>query len=113
MFVKGTFSKAIIFKAKNTFEPNVLKLNIKTIFITSNPFSLLIINVKILFNFQNEWCTFYRKKGCLKKIGILHFKNLNALNMQKIVSSFEHVNFVINGKCSKKLMTIQTIMFQL
>ncbi len=73
MFVKGTFSKSIIFKAKSTFEPNVFKLNIKNKFITSNPFSLLIINVKILFNFQNEWCTFDRKKGCLKKIRILHF----------------------------------------
>jgi hypothetical protein len=36
--------------------------------------------------------------------------------MQKhflFVSSFEHVKFVINGKYSKKNMTIQTIMFPL
>jgi hypothetical protein len=26
--------------------------------ISSNPFPLLIINVKILSNFQKEWCTF-------------------------------------------------------
>jgi hypothetical protein len=41
---------------------------------------------------------------------------LSALNMQKhfwIVSSCEHVNFAINGKYSKKIMTIQTIMFHL
>jgi len=36
-------------------------------FINSSPFALLIINVKILSNFQKEWCTFGRRKGCLKK----------------------------------------------
>jgi hypothetical protein len=41
----------IIFKVKNTFEPNVLKWVIKIIFITSIHFAFLIINVKILFNF--------------------------------------------------------------
>jgi hypothetical protein len=34
------------------------------IFISSSPFSLLIVNVKILSNFQKEWCTFGRKKRC-------------------------------------------------
>ncbi len=28
----------------------------------SSPFALLIINVKILFNFSNESCTFGKKK---------------------------------------------------
>jgi hypothetical protein len=46
------------FKVKNTFEPNVLKWVIKTLnFISSSPFAFLIINAKIIFNFQ-EWCTF-------------------------------------------------------
>jgi hypothetical protein len=49
--VKVTFSKSIIFKVKITFEPNVFKWVIKTIFINSNPFALLITDVKILFNF--------------------------------------------------------------
>jgi hypothetical protein len=44
--VKVTFLKSIIFKVKITFEPNVLKWVIKTIFINSNPFALLITNVK-------------------------------------------------------------------
>ncbi len=68
--------------------------------------AFLIINVKILFNFQKEWCTFGRKKGCLKKTKIVHFQGLSALNMQKhfwFVSSFEHVNFAINEKYSKKI----------
>ncbi len=49
-FVNATFSKSIIFKVKNTFEPNEFKLVIKIIFIGSSPFALLIINVKIFFN---------------------------------------------------------------
>ncbi len=73
-------------------------------FIGSSPFAFLIMNVKILSNFQKECCTFGRKKRCLKKIRIVHFQGLNALNMQKhflFVSNFEHVNFVINRKYSK------------
>jgi len=104
-FVTTTLSKSIIFKVKNNFEPNVLKLVINIIFIISSPFSLLIINVKILSNFQNEWCTFDRKKGRLKKTKAIHFRSLNALNMQKyfwFVSSFDHAKFAINGKYSKK-----------
>jgi hypothetical protein len=90
----------------------VLKWVIKTIFISSNPFVILIINVKILSNFQKEWCTFGRKKGHLKKTRTVHFwglNTLNALNMQKhfwFVSSFEHVNFATNEKIPKKIMTI-------
>jgi hypothetical protein len=61
-FVNATFSKFIIFKVKNMFEPNEFKSIIKIIVISSSPFALLIINVKILFNFQKEWCTFDRKK---------------------------------------------------
>jgi hypothetical protein len=33
----------------------------------NNPFALLIINVKIFSNFQNEWCTFGRKKKMFEK----------------------------------------------
>jgi len=93
------------FKVESTFEPNVIKWVIKTIFISSSPFALIIINVKILSNFKKEWCTFGRKKGRLKKTRIVHSQGLSAFNMQflkKIVSSFEHVNFAINGKYSKK-----------
>jgi hypothetical protein len=61
-FVKGTFSKSIILKVKNTIEPNVLKWVIKIIFMSSSPFAFLIINVKILSNFQKKWCTFGKKK---------------------------------------------------
>ncbi len=61
-FIKVTFSKSIIFKVKNMFEPNVFKLVIKILFINSNPLALLIINVKIISNFLKEWCTFGKKK---------------------------------------------------
>ncbi len=104
-FVKATFSKSIIFRLKNIFESNVLKFVINIIFISSSPFALLIINVKILSNFQNEWCTFARKKGCLKKRKTIHFQSLNALSMQRhflFVLSFEHASFAINGNYSKK-----------
>jgi hypothetical protein len=59
----------------------VLKLIIKIIFINSSPFALLIINVKIVFNFQKEWCTFGKEKRMFEKINIVHFQGLNALNM--------------------------------
>jgi hypothetical protein len=42
-----------------------------------------------------------RKKKRLKKTRTVHFQCLSALNMQKhfwFVSSFDHVNFAINGK---------------
>ncbi len=51
-YVDNTISKSIIFKVKNIFEPNVLKSIIKIIFMNSSPFAFLIINVKILSNFQ-------------------------------------------------------------
>jgi hypothetical protein len=53
-YCKGTFSKYIISKVKSTFEPNVLKRVIKIIFIGSSHFAFVIINVKILSNFQKE-----------------------------------------------------------
>jgi len=61
LFVKVTFRKSIISKMKNIFEPNVFKWVMKKKFISSSPFALLIINVKILSNFQKEWCTFGKK----------------------------------------------------
>jgi hypothetical protein len=75
-------------------------------FISSSPFALLIINVKILFNFYKEWCTFDKKKGHLKITRIVNSQGLSALNMQKhfwFVSSFEHVNFAVNRKYFKKI----------
>jgi hypothetical protein len=45
------------------------------------------------------------KKGRLKKTKIVQSRGLNALNMQKhfkFVSNFEHINFAINGKYSKR-----------
>ncbi len=96
------------FQGQNIFEPNVLKLVIKINFISLSPFALLI-NVKILSNFQKEWCIFDRKKRCLNKTRTVHSQGLNVLNMQicfLFVSNFEHVNFAINEKYSKKIMTI-------
>jgi hypothetical protein len=90
-------------RVKNTFEPNVFKLGIKTIFSSSSPFALLIINVRILSNFQEEWCTFGRKKK-VKKKRVVHSQGLSAFNMPKhflFVLIFEHRNFAINGKYSK------------
>jgi len=82
----------------------VLKWVIKTIFINSSPFPLLIINVKILSNLKKEWCTFGRKKRCFLKKTV-YSQGLNVSNMQKrfwFLSNFEHVNFAINEKYSKK-----------
>jgi hypothetical protein len=83
----------------------VLKWVIETIFINSSPFALLIINVKILSNFQKECCTFGRKKDVWKKKGLSIFRVLSVLNMQThfwFVSNFHNVNFTINKKYSQK-----------
>jgi hypothetical protein len=45
------------------------------------------------------------EKKTLEKTKIVHIQGLSALNMKKhflFVSKFEHVNFVINKKYSKK-----------
>ncbi len=94
----------------------MFKCFIKTFFINSSHFAFLIINIKILFNFKKECCTFGKKKDIWKKKMIIHSWGLNVLNMQKhflFVSSFEHVNFEINEKYSKKNIIIQNIMFPL
>jgi hypothetical protein len=66
--------------------------------------AFLIINVKFFSNFQKEWCTFGKKNDVLRK-KIAHFQGLNVLNIDFFylffISSFEHANFVINGKYSQ------------
>jgi len=116
IFVKTTFSKSIIFKVKSIFEPNVFKCVIKVIFINSSPFALLIFNVRILSNFQKEWCTFGRKKDDFSKnkdCSLLMFECFEHAILFWFVSSFEHLNFAINGKYSQKIMIIQTIVLPL
>jgi len=56
----------------------VLKWVIKIIFISSSSLALLIINVKVVFNFKKEWCTFGRKKKHLKKTRTAYPQGLNA-----------------------------------
>jgi hypothetical protein len=79
-------------------------MSYKKHFISSSPFAFLIINVKILSNFQKEWCTFGRKKKTFEKKKDHPLSRLDCFeyaNFKKIVPSFEHVNFAINGKYSK------------
>jgi hypothetical protein len=61
-FIKTTFSIFIIFRVKNTFEPNVFKWIIKKKIISSSLFALLIINVKILYNFKRNGAHLVEKK---------------------------------------------------
>jgi hypothetical protein len=56
--------------------------------------------------FKRNGAHLVEKKRHLKKIKIVHSQGLSALNMQKhfwFVSSFEHVNFAINGTYSKNI----------
>jgi hypothetical protein len=55
------------FQGQFFFWAKCVQLGYNFFFIASNPFALLIINVKILSNFQNEWCTFGRKKNTFEK----------------------------------------------
>jgi hypothetical protein len=94
------------FSRSKHFWTKCAQMGYKNNFISSSPFSLLIINAKILSNFQKEWCTFGRKKNVWKKQGLSIIKVWVLLNMQNhfwFVLSFEHVNFAINGKYFKKL----------
>jgi hypothetical protein len=71
-----------------------------------SPFVLLIINNKILSNFQKQWCTFGSKKKHLKKnkdCPLSRFECFGHAKTVWFVSSFEHVNFAINEKYSQKL----------
>jgi hypothetical protein len=56
-------------------------------------------------SFKRNGAHLVEKKDVWKKIKIVHFQGLSALNMQKhfwFVSNFEHVNFAIKGTYSKK-----------
>jgi hypothetical protein len=60
----------------------------------SNDFDFIIINVKILFNFEKGWCKFDKKKECLKKKKKNHcvncFENTKGLlKHHQFASSFE------------------------
>ncbi len=115
-FVKATLSKSIIFKVKSTFETNVLKWVIKTIFINSNPFSLLIIKIKILFTFQKEWCTFGRKKDVWKKQGLSILKVWVfwiCKNIFDLCQTLSIWTLQLMENIPKTFMTIQTIMIPL
>jgi len=48
-------------------KPNMFKLVIEIIFISSSPFVLLIINFNFFFNFKKEWHTFDKEEGCFFK----------------------------------------------
>ncbi len=44
------------------FESNGLKFVVKIYYTNFNSFTILFINVKILFNFEKEQCTFDKEK---------------------------------------------------
>jgi hypothetical protein len=71
----------------------------------SSPFALPIINVKILFNFQKEWCTFGKKRTFEKNkdCPLLRFECFEHAKTCFFVSSFEHVKFAINEKYFQKI----------
>jgi len=50
------------------FESNVLKFVVKMNITNFNFFLLLIINIRIMFNFEKEWCTFDKKNVFENKI---------------------------------------------
>jgi hypothetical protein len=73
--------------------------------IKSSPFSLLIINFKILSKFQRSGAHLVEKRTFEKKPRTIHSQGLSVLNMQKhfwFISSFKDVKFIINGKYSQK-----------
>jgi len=70
--------------------------------------------LKSLPTFKRTSAHLVEKKDVLRKTKTFHSQGLSALNMQFLflfVSSFEHVKFSINGKYSKKIMTIKLLCF--
>ncbi len=91
-FVKATFSKFIIFKIKNTFEPNVFKWIIKT---------KLLIQVILPFLYSMlKFSPIFKRNG----VNLVEKKTLKKNKdcpLSSFVSNLEHVNFAIHGKYSK------------
>ncbi len=97
--LNNTFSKFMIFMAKNMFEPKALKCVIKMNFTNFIPFFSFIINISSspilrrnkghLIRFKNIW----RKK-------VVHLKILNVKSLLKhyqIASNYAHWNIANNG----------------
>jgi len=64
-----------------------------------NVFTFIIINVKT-FNFEKEWGSFDKEKGCLKKKSSCHscFEHAKGLlKHYQFASSFEQWNLINNG----------------
>jgi len=63
-------------------------------------FFFIIINVKTLFNFEKELCTFDKEKGCLKRKPNCDscFKYVKVLlKHHQFASNFEQWNFINDG----------------
>jgi hypothetical protein len=58
-------------------------MSCKKKFINLSHFANLIIGLKSFPTFKKNGAHLVEKKGRLKKIGTIHFRGLNALNMQK------------------------------
>jgi hypothetical protein len=90
----------MIFRVENTFETNMFKCVFKWNLSISSVFAFIIINVKTLFNFEKEWCTFDKEKRYFKKIPsydscLEHAKGL--LKHHQFTTSFDQWNFINNG----------------
>jgi hypothetical protein len=102
-FAKYTFFKFIIFKAKNTFETNMFKYVLNWILsIPSVLIYFIIINVKILSNFEKEWCIVDKEKNTFdKKKTIVHshfeLAKMTFKTSCQFASNFEQWNFISNG----------------
>jgi hypothetical protein len=79
---------------KNTFETNIFKCVFKWILPISNAFAFIIINVKTLFNFEKELCTFDKGKKTFEKKIIV----IVVVNMQKYSWSIINLHQVLNNE---------------
>jgi hypothetical protein len=79
------------------FKSKAPKCVINMNFINLNSFCLLIMKIKILFNFEKEWCTFDMEKKCLKKEDCPQAK----------IECFKHVKGLLNISNLNENFTIE------
>ncbi len=113
LFLMTHFFKLMIFNIKTTFETKAFKCVIKMDFTNFNPFSLLIINIRILSNLEKEWWTFDKENRHLKIVHPWILSASSFLKHHQFSSNFEYGNFASNGTYFQIKLTIQIIVLTL
>jgi hypothetical protein len=103
--IKNILSKFIIFRIKGMFEANALINCVKKWISSTSSVFFFVVNIKILFNFENECCTFYREMFFWKKTYITTFFCTNIFQYN-IINFLNYIFLVIFYNNIKKYFEI-------